>query len=131
MMDHLHFFAFCNHQFGRTPLQYAASFKHVDIIEVLLEGGADVNAIDLVSTFSFCFICFVVYSINCNIFTAHLSLLLLFTILFISSPVELHCTMPSQFVTMWTQSSCCWIVVSTERSKLRYSVIDLSIYVKG
>jgi hypothetical protein len=35
-------------EFGRTPLHYAANFKHVDIVKLLLERGADVNAKDTV-----------------------------------------------------------------------------------
>ena len=45
-------YAFCE-QFGRTPLQYAANFKHINVVTLLLDHGADINAQDMVRVFSF------------------------------------------------------------------------------
>ena len=38
-------------QYGRTPLHVAAEKDHVDVVTKLVEGGADPNVEDEVSTF--------------------------------------------------------------------------------
>ena len=48
----LKYCALCE-QFGRTPLQYAANFKHINVVTLLLDHGADINAQDTVRVFLF------------------------------------------------------------------------------